>query len=140
MKVTPIKTGIFGENENLLDFIISYVKKLKDNSILVVTSKIVALSEGRVTTVKNEKEKEELIKKEWGYFSQLLPEKQKIYLNKINYNGSIDSVNFRDTIMNYAKGLNNGDQKGSGTINFYALFCSLICGVFPKSLKRCRLN
>lgn len=64
MQVIPIKTRIFKENENLIDFIFSNVKKLKNNSILVVTSKIVALSEGRTAVIKNEKEKEELIKKE----------------------------------------------------------------------------
>lgn len=64
MKVIPIKTRIFKENENLIDFITSNVKKLQDDSILVVTSKIVALSEGRVVIIKNEKEKEALIKSE----------------------------------------------------------------------------
>ena len=64
MKVIPIKTKIFKENENLIDFITSNIKKLENNSIIVVTSKIVALSEGRTFIVKNEKEKEELIKKE----------------------------------------------------------------------------
>lgn len=64
MKVIPIKTRIFKENENLIDFITSNIKKLKDDSIIVVTSKIVALSEGRTAIVKNEKEKEELIKRE----------------------------------------------------------------------------
>lgn len=64
MKVIPIKTKIFKENENLVDFITSNIKKLEDNSIIVVTSKVVALSEGRTAIVKNEKEKEELIKRE----------------------------------------------------------------------------
>lgn len=64
MKVIPIKTKIFKENSNLIDFITSCVKKIKEDSILVVTSKIVSLSEGRVVSVKNNKEKEELIKKE----------------------------------------------------------------------------
>ena len=64
MKVIPIKTRIFKENEDLIKFITSNVKKLEENSILVVTSKIVALSLGRVVIVKDEKEKEELIKRE----------------------------------------------------------------------------
>lgn len=64
MKVIPIKTRIFKENEDLISFITSSIKKLEENSILVVTSKIVALGEGRTAVVKNEKEKEELIKKE----------------------------------------------------------------------------
>ena len=64
MKISPIKTKIFKENENLFEFIVSYIKKVEENSIIVVTSKIVALSEGRTAVIKNEKEKEELIKKE----------------------------------------------------------------------------
>jgi coenzyme F420-0:L-glutamate ligase len=47
MKIKTIKTRIFRENENLLDFILQYIKKIPENSVLVITSKIVALSEGR---------------------------------------------------------------------------------------------
>jgi coenzyme F420-0:L-glutamate ligase/coenzyme F420-1:gamma-L-glutamate ligase len=64
MKVIPIKTRIFRENENLINFITSNIKKLEDSSILVVTSKIVALSEERVVMIKNENEKEKLIRSE----------------------------------------------------------------------------
>ncbi len=64
MKITAIKTRIFRENEDLMNFILSYVKKLPEKSILVVTSKIVALSEGRTATFKNQKEKTALIKRE----------------------------------------------------------------------------
>ncbi|MFA6355097.1 MAG: coenzyme F420-0:L-glutamate ligase [Candidatus Paceibacterota bacterium] len=64
MKVISIKTKIFKEGEDLINFIKSHIKKLEENSILVVTSKIVALSEGRVAKVKDEKEKIELIKRE----------------------------------------------------------------------------
>ena len=57
MKITPIKTRIFREDENLLKFILKYIKRIPENSVLVVTSKIVALSEGRVAEFKNTKEK-----------------------------------------------------------------------------------
>ncbi|KKR42869.1 hypothetical protein A2356_00305 [Candidatus Nomurabacteria bacterium RIFOXYB1_FULL_39_16] len=57
MKITPIKTRIFREDENLLEFILQNVKRIPESSILVVTSKIVALSEGRVAEFKNTKEK-----------------------------------------------------------------------------------
>src|ERR1035437_1704889 len=71
MKITPIKTRIFKENEDLLNFILKYIKKTPkknlENSILVVTSKIVALSEGRTANCKNEKEKIKLIKKESNF-------------------------------------------------------------------------
>lgn len=67
MKIQPIKTRIFKENEDLLKFILSYVKNIPENSVLVVTSKIVALSEGRTALCKNEKEKIKIIKQESSF-------------------------------------------------------------------------
>jgi len=64
MQISPIKTRVFRKNEDLTAFILKYVKNLKENSVLVVTSKIVALSEGRTREYKNEKQKIELIKQE----------------------------------------------------------------------------
>jgi len=55
---------VFKENEDLISFILTYVKKLPEKSILVITSKIVALSEGRTVSVKNKKEKNKIIKQE----------------------------------------------------------------------------
>ncbi len=68
MLVRPIKTKLFKENQNLLVFLDKYLPKIKEGDIVVVTSKIVALSEGRFCVVKNEKEKDTVIKKEsdWG--------------------------------------------------------------------------
>jgi dihydrofolate synthase / folylpolyglutamate synthase len=57
MQITPIKTRIFKENENLIDFILKYIKRIPENSVLVITSKILALSEGRTVEYKNTKEK-----------------------------------------------------------------------------------
>jgi coenzyme F420-0:L-glutamate ligase len=67
MQITPIKTRIFKENEDLINFILEYVKNLKENSVLVITSKILALSEGRTADFKNKKEKIKLIKKESSF-------------------------------------------------------------------------
>ncbi|OGI62554.1 hypothetical protein A2818_02365 [Candidatus Nomurabacteria bacterium RIFCSPHIGHO2_01_FULL_40_12] len=67
MQIKAIKTRIFREKEDLLSFIMQYIKNLKENSILVVTSKIVALSEGRTLKIKNEKEKIKLIKEESSF-------------------------------------------------------------------------
>ena len=64
MNVTAITTRIFQEGEGLADFIRTHVPTLKDRSILVVTSKIVALSERRTAFAKTQKEKDELIKAE----------------------------------------------------------------------------
>ena len=64
MIVRPIKTRIFEEGESLFDFVVKYFKKLPEESVIVVTSKIVALSEKRTVIVKDNKTKEKLIKKE----------------------------------------------------------------------------
>ena len=64
MQIKAIKTRIFRENEGLLPFILKYVKKVPENSVLVITSKIVALAEGRTAEFKNKKQKIALIKSE----------------------------------------------------------------------------
>ncbi len=64
MIITPIKTRIFNEGENLFSFIVQYFKKLPEKSVVVVTSKIVALSERRTAILKNNQTKEKLIRKE----------------------------------------------------------------------------
>jgi coenzyme F420-0:L-glutamate ligase len=67
MKITTIKTKIFKPNQHLSPFIFSNIKSFKESDILVITSKIVALSEGRVIYYWNKKIKEEIIKKESTY-------------------------------------------------------------------------
>jgi len=64
MEIQAIKTKIFPPRHNLVEFIRTNIKTLPNKSILVVTSKIVALSEGRVSFYKNEKAKIALIKSE----------------------------------------------------------------------------
>ena len=64
MLVKPIKTKIFKENGNLFSFLDKYLPKIKNKDIIIVTSKIVALSEGRFCVVKNKIEKETIIKNE----------------------------------------------------------------------------
>lgn len=63
MLVRPVKTRIFKEGERLPDFIQTHIPKLKDGSVLIVTSKIVALAERR-TAPNDPKTKERLIKSE----------------------------------------------------------------------------
>lgn len=64
MKITPIKTRVFKEGDDLASFILKYAPALKNGSVLVVTSKIVALSEGRAADVKDA-EKIIRIESEW---------------------------------------------------------------------------
>ena len=64
MIVKAYRTRVFKEKENLIDFIIKYIPKAQEGDIIVVTSKIVALSEGRTVDLGDEKSREALIKKE----------------------------------------------------------------------------
>jgi coenzyme F420-0:L-glutamate ligase len=64
MHVRPVKTRIFKEGEDLFAFIRKHVPKIQNGSILVITSKIVALAEGRTAIVENTKTKEKLIRSE----------------------------------------------------------------------------
>ncbi len=64
MKVAPVRTRVFKESEDLVQFIIAHIPTLENRSILAVTSKIVALSEGRTAVVSNDAEKEQLIRSE----------------------------------------------------------------------------
>ena len=68
MQIKTFKTSIFKEKEDLLQFIFKCVKKIPENSILVVTSKIVALSEGRIVlidkTISHDEMYEKIIKSE----------------------------------------------------------------------------
>ena len=64
MNIQAIRTRIFKEGENLVQFITNYFPKIRKKSIIIVTSKIVALSEGRVVTPEHVATKEELIRSE----------------------------------------------------------------------------
>lgn len=64
MIVEPIKTRIFSVGENLVDFIVEHIPSFEDNSILVITSKIVALAENRVVPFSSKEQKVKLIKEE----------------------------------------------------------------------------
>lgn len=61
MNVKPIKTNLFKPKQDLFEFIVKNIPKMKDKSVLSISSKIVALSENRVVPNKN---KTKLIKQE----------------------------------------------------------------------------
>lgn len=63
MIITPKKTKIFQVRDNLFDFIAHEIPKIHEKSILVVTSKIVALAQGRIVSM-DEYDKEDLVRAE----------------------------------------------------------------------------
>ncbi len=64
MKIKSIQTRIYREGENLFKFICVNIPKPKENSVLVVTSKIVALAEKRTAIITDDQTKVRLIKAE----------------------------------------------------------------------------
>lgn len=64
MITRPIKTRVFREGNDLFVFITDYFKKIPEKSVIVVTSKIVALAEKRTAIIENNETKEKLIRAE----------------------------------------------------------------------------
>lgn len=64
MQVRPVRTRVFREGENLADFIVAHVPSVREGTVLVVTSKIVALSEGRTREIEDATTREKVIREE----------------------------------------------------------------------------
>jgi coenzyme F420-0:L-glutamate ligase len=64
MEIRPIKTSVFKKDKDLILFIIKFAAKVREGDVVVVTSKIVALAEGRVIENWDEKIREKIIKQE----------------------------------------------------------------------------
>lgn len=63
MNLLPIKTRVFVQDEDLVSFIVAHVPAIAEYSVLAVTSKIVALAQGRTVPIEGT-DKDELIKSE----------------------------------------------------------------------------
>jgi hypothetical protein len=67
MKIQAYKTRVYKEGEDIISFIVERIPRISEGSIIAVTSKIVALSEGRTALITSAKDKDTLIKKESSY-------------------------------------------------------------------------
>lgn len=70
MIITPIKTRIFREWEDIIHFIEEHLSSLDDGDILVITSKILALAESRTFLWWDDVLKLEYIKKESSFYTR----------------------------------------------------------------------
>lgn len=76
MRIITIKTHkVTGADKSILEIFDKYLKEFKENSILVVTSKIVSITEGRIVPVEGSN-KDELVEQESEYF---LPKEENKY-------------------------------------------------------------
>ncbi len=99
MQIKPFKTRIFEETEALLPFILKYLKKIPEKSVLVITSKIVSLSEERTVLFKNEKEKIALIKQESDFALKTKLVWLTIKDGMVMANAGVDESNARGKII-----------------------------------------
>lgn len=93
VKVTPFKTRVFKERENLAAFVTRYIPKLRNSSILVVTSKIVALAEGAVAAASTSRAKDALIRAESDWQLQAKGGKVTLKDGLLMWNAGIDESN-----------------------------------------------
>lgn len=86
MKVTSIKTHKITNNDrDLFQILNKYLKDLKENSVLVVTSKIISITQGRIVKI-GEVDKLELIKKESQSFLPATQNKYNVSLAIVHKN------------------------------------------------------
>lgn len=99
MKIQAIKTRIFKPKENLLKFIDNHLPAIEEKTILIVTSKIVALSQGRVVKKIDESTKLKIIKRE----SEFVLSTKLVYLtikdSLIMANAGVDESNGNGQII-----------------------------------------
>lgn len=96
MKIKAIKTALFKEKENLPKFIFKYLPKIKDGSIIAVSSKVAALWEGRTAPAAD---KEKLIKQESDYALKTSLCYFTIKDGMVMTNAGIDESNIKDKIV-----------------------------------------
>jgi dihydrofolate synthase / folylpolyglutamate synthase len=96
MNIISIKTSIFLRNDSLFNFLINNLPVVEDGDIIVITSKIVALSENRVCNLEDKekiilKESKKVIKTPWALLT--------LTNNDWIINAGVDESNADDKII-----------------------------------------
>lgn len=102
MKIEVFKTRIYKEKEDLSSFIFSYVNNVPDKSIIVVSSKLLALWRGTLAPLKD---KEKLIKQESRYYLKTALCYFTIKNNMVMTNAGIDESNVQNKLLLLPKDL-----------------------------------
>lgn len=109
MIVTPIKTDLVKVGDNLFEVISKNINKLPEESVLVVTSKIISVCQGRLIKKLSEEksEKHELIKKEADLYIDPSFSKYDLMLtikdNILAVNAGIDESNANENFILWPK-------------------------------------
>ncbi|MBL7159508.1 coenzyme F420-0:L-glutamate ligase [Candidatus Microgenomates bacterium] len=111
MIVTPIKTALVKQNDDLFKIIKKSITKLPDESVLVITSKIISFCQGRIVkkTTNDQSEKHQLVKKEADYYLEPHSSQYQVMLtikdNTLSVNAGIDESNADDGYVLWPKNL-----------------------------------
>ncbi len=102
MKVTAIKTHkITQKDKDILNILDTYLTKIEENSVIAVTSKIIAICEGRI--VQNSISKDELVKQEADFFLPKESNQYNVYLtikdNMLVATAGIDESNSNGNLV-----------------------------------------
>lgn len=99
MNIQAIRTRVFIEGENLPAFVLDYVSNIEEGDIIIVTSKVVALSERRTALILNNTTKEVLIRRE----SEIALKTKYVWLTvkdgMVMANAGIDESNARGKLI-----------------------------------------
>lgn len=96
MQIIPIKTSILKEGDNLLNFIKNEIPILREDSIIVITSKILALSQGRVGRLRD---RDKLIIKNSKKIIETLWAPLTFTLDEWRINAGIDESNAKNKVI-----------------------------------------
>ena len=99
MNIQPIRTRVFTESEDLVQFIVQHVPVLKNGSVLAVTSKIVALAEGSVVRATSSRAKEAIIRAESEWQRQAKHGKLTLKDGLLMWNAGVDESNAKGNIV-----------------------------------------
>ena len=87
MQVTAIKTAIVKPGEDLNQFLVDHLPPLQEESVVVITSKIISFAQNRLVPVKSGEpsERHALARKEADLYLDPASSKYNIMLSLINY-------------------------------------------------------
>lgn len=107
MKVTPIKTRkiISGRNNNLFEVLDSYLPRLQEKSIVAVTSKIVAICEGRVVPVPADEKEKDMLK------NKLIIQESERYLPRTSNKYNV-MLTVKGNAVSFSSGIDESNAAG----------------------------
>ncbi len=103
MNVSAIKTPLFKESHSVFECIIHSIPSMKENSIVVITSKIISLSQCKTAKFQTKEEKIKIIKEEADWYIHETESQYGVILtikdNTLIANAGIDESNANDKLI-----------------------------------------